>query len=91
MHSTEDHLYCGCRLPLPDASPEDWAEFVGVPHDTPKPVSFVMLADPRFSQVRSARCSAALLALHTAVWRRDGTLSGITAVLVGKQVYNTHP
>jgi hypothetical protein len=36
---------------LADASPEDWAKFVGVPHDTVKPVSFVLLADPRFNQV----------------------------------------
>eukprot|EP00195_Chlamydomonas_chlamydogama_P011605 CAMPEP_0202908360 /NCGR_PEP_ID=MMETSP1392-20130828/45772_1 /ASSEMBLY_ACC=CAM_ASM_000868 /TAXON_ID=225041 /ORGANISM="Chlamydomonas chlamydogama, Strain SAG 11-48b" /LENGTH=284 /DNA_ID=CAMNT_0049597645 /DNA_START=109 /DNA_END=959 /DNA_ORIENTATION=- len=42
------------RSSIPDAaaSPEEWADFVGVPHDTPRNVSFVILADPRFAQVK---------------------------------------
>ncbi len=34
-----------------EASPEDWGEFVGIAHDTPKPVSFLLFADARFAQV----------------------------------------
>eukprot|EP00955_Chlamydomonas_euryale_P039043 351282-Chlamydomonas_euryale.AAC.6 len=30
---------------------QDWSDFVGVPFDTPKEVCFMILADPRFSQV----------------------------------------
>jgi len=34
--------------------PEEWADFVGVPHDTKRPVSFLTFADPRFAQVSVA-------------------------------------
>lgn len=33
------------------ATPEEWAEFVGVPHDTPRHTNFIIFADPRFAQI----------------------------------------
>ncbi len=34
------------------ATRQEWSDFVGVAYDTPREVSFMILADPRFSQVR---------------------------------------
>lgn len=45
-------------IPEPGSSMQDWSDFVGVPFDTPKEVSFMILADPRFTQVRSASRSS---------------------------------
>ena len=38
-------------IPEPDATRQEWSNWVGVPYDTPLETSFVILADPRFSQV----------------------------------------
>ncbi|KAL6760952.1 FIST N domain-containing protein [Haematococcus lacustris] len=39
-------------IPPADATPEEWAEFVGVPHDSLRPVSFLLFAEPRFAQIK---------------------------------------
>jgi small ligand-binding sensory domain FIST len=38
-------------IPEPSSTRQDWSDWVGVPYDTPQEVSFMILADPRFSQV----------------------------------------
>lgn len=38
-------------IPEPDATRQSWSDWVGVPYDTQQEVSFMVLADPRFSQV----------------------------------------
>ncbi|KAG2489152.1 hypothetical protein HYH03_012378 [Edaphochlamys debaryana] len=38
-------------VPEEDAAVERWGQFVGVPADTPRHVSFLLFADPRFSQL----------------------------------------
>ncbi|KAG1678799.1 hypothetical protein FOA52_012839 [Chlamydomonas sp. UWO 241] len=39
-------------IPEPSATMQEWSDFVGVPYDTPQEVSFMILADPRFTQVK---------------------------------------
>ena len=50
-HTAPVYVQTPFLLPA-DATPEEWADFVGVPHDSQRPVSFLMFADPRFAQVR---------------------------------------
>ena len=53
LPDTDIHVMHTLRssIPEPDATRQAWSDWVGVPYDTQKEVSFMMLADPRFSQV----------------------------------------
>ena len=53
VHAAPSFVFYHCRrlLPAADAPAESWAEFVGVPPDTTRPLSFLLFSDPRFTQL----------------------------------------